>query len=203
MAGFIYHAFDTSNGKAYVGQVGAFGKILEDRKDEHLRSKANRPFSNALRARPEAFVWTVLTSELMSQQELDEAEVYWGMFFNTLVSGGYNLKLGQGHTVWSEEERENNRIIQKKVWKRPGYREMMSAKHEGKKQSLEQVAKRVRTFRELGRRKGVKHSEKTKTLIRMARAEQVFSDETRKRLSEKAKKQWDEGRFDRKRRVAS
>jgi hypothetical protein len=112
----IYHAFDTTNGKAYVGQTG---KTLNERQRRHLNSRANLPFANALRKRPEAFVWTMLTTGVQTQQELDDAEIYWGTFFDCLVPSGYNLKLGQSRMIWSDEQRIRNSVLQKNAANRP------------------------------------------------------------------------------------
>lgn len=119
MNGLVYHAFDTTNGKAYVGQTAS---SLEERRKEHLSCRDRRPFLNALRKRSHAFVWTVLTSGLTSQEDLDKAEIYWGTFFECLVPRGYNLRLGSGHVMWSEAERARNRQAQLLASARPDVR---------------------------------------------------------------------------------
>jgi hypothetical protein len=130
MNGLVYRAFDITNGEPYVGQVGALGKTFEDRKSEHLSSKDNVPFHNALQKRPQAFVWSILTTGLRNQKELDDAEIYWGLYFNCLrkkdKSGGYNLRLGQGRTIWSEEEKFRMSEIQKIAQNRPGVKQHQS-----------------------------------------------------------------------------
>jgi hypothetical protein len=50
-----YKATNTENGKFYIGSTTDF----ESRKREHLRSKANYPFQNALRKNPDLFEWEV------------------------------------------------------------------------------------------------------------------------------------------------
>jgi group I intron endonuclease len=50
-----YKATNTLNGKFYIGSTTNF----EKRKQEHLKSKKNYPFQNALRNNPEAFQWEV------------------------------------------------------------------------------------------------------------------------------------------------
>jgi hypothetical protein len=108
MEGVVYHAFDTTNGKAYVGQTWTG---LDNRMKEHLGNKTNHPFANALRSRPETFVWTVLT-KVSSQNELDSAELYWGEFFSCMVPSGYNLKLGMSRGRVSEETLHRMRVAQ-------------------------------------------------------------------------------------------
>lgn len=100
--GIIYQAFDTSNGKCYVGQTW---ERLEIRRRHHTARQSNcRVFKNALLKRPAAFVWTILTT-CSTQQEMDEAETYWGSFFSSIFPDGYNLKLGNAHGIFSEEAR--------------------------------------------------------------------------------------------------
>jgi group I intron endonuclease len=54
-----YKATNTTNGKFYIGSSVDF----ERRKVEHLRSKENYPFQNALRKNPEAFEWEFWTDD--------------------------------------------------------------------------------------------------------------------------------------------
>lgn len=54
-----YKATNTENGKFYIGSTINF----EQRKQEHLNSKQNYPFQNALRKNPEAFVWEVWSDD--------------------------------------------------------------------------------------------------------------------------------------------
>lgn len=54
-----YRATNTKNGKFYIGSTTNF----ERRKKEHLTSKENYPFQNALRKDPEAFEWEVWSDD--------------------------------------------------------------------------------------------------------------------------------------------
>jgi group I intron endonuclease len=54
-----YKATNTKTGKFYIGSTRNF----EKRKAEHLRSKANLPFQNALRKCPEDFAWEVWSDD--------------------------------------------------------------------------------------------------------------------------------------------
>jgi group I intron endonuclease len=54
-----YKATNTTNGKFYIGSTNNF----EKRKREHLRSRKNYPFQNALRKNPEAFEWEVWSDD--------------------------------------------------------------------------------------------------------------------------------------------
>ncbi len=54
-----YRATNISNGKFYIGSTTNF----EKRKKEHLNSKKNYPFHNALRKSPEEFLWEVWSDD--------------------------------------------------------------------------------------------------------------------------------------------
>jgi hypothetical protein len=54
-----YKATNTTNGKFYIGSSFDF----EVRKAEHLRSRKNYPFQNALRKNPEVFEWEVWSDD--------------------------------------------------------------------------------------------------------------------------------------------
>jgi group I intron endonuclease len=54
-----YKATNTKNGRFYIGSTNNF----EKRKVEHLKSKENLPFQNALRKNPLAFEWEVHSDE--------------------------------------------------------------------------------------------------------------------------------------------
>jgi hypothetical protein len=54
-----YKATNTTNGKFIVGSTFDFNR----RKKEHLNSKANYPFQNALRQNPDAFLWEVWSDD--------------------------------------------------------------------------------------------------------------------------------------------
>lgn len=99
----IYHAFDTSNGKAYVGQTWEWPY----RKKQHL--KGNSYFDRALRKRPQTFVWTILVSDLENQQELDRAEDAFILEFKTIHPLGYNIRRGGSRGKMHEDSKEKCR----------------------------------------------------------------------------------------------
>lgn len=171
MNGLIYHAFDTSNGKSYVGQTAS---TLEVRKKEHLGSKARLPFANALRKRSDSFEWSVLTSNITTQKDLDAAEIYWGLHFGCLLPEGYNLRLGSGHVIWSEEEKERNRRAQRIASSRPEVRERRSKAQRENKSKPEVREKISRTLRE-------------NPFVPSKDARQIMSDASRKNLPNKVR----------------
>lgn len=77
-----YIATNTKTGKFYIGSTNCF----ESRKKQHLKSKRNYPFQNALRKDPDAFLWEYWvddsTEPILEQALLD-------MFFGTQQC--YNL----------------------------------------------------------------------------------------------------------------
>jgi group I intron endonuclease len=70
-----YRATNTINGKFYIGSALDF----ERRKKEHLTSKKNLPFQNALRNNPESFEWEV-TKDDTKDPTLEQAllDMYFG-----------------------------------------------------------------------------------------------------------------------------
>jgi group I intron endonuclease len=66
-----YKATNTTNGRFYIGST----KDFEKRKREHLSSKCNYPFQNALRQNPDAFEWCVHSDDydepILEQSLLD------------------------------------------------------------------------------------------------------------------------------------
>ncbi len=127
--GLIYQAFDTSNGKSYIGQTWL---PWPKRMVQHLGGADKRPsrnglLKNALHARPEAFIWTVLTTHVQTQKELDDAETYWGTFFDVLHPNGYCLKLGRGRGLMSDETKSRLSASLKRAWSRPEARARMVA----------------------------------------------------------------------------
>ncbi len=79
---FTYKATNTLNGKFYIGST----KDFEKRKKDHLTSRLNYPFQNALRKNPESFIWEVVEDDsgepVLEQSLLD-------MWFGTEMC--YNL----------------------------------------------------------------------------------------------------------------
>ena len=54
-----YIAINKSNGKFYIGSTNN----LERRKKEHLKTKSNYPFNNALRRNPDLFEWETIEDD--------------------------------------------------------------------------------------------------------------------------------------------
>ncbi|MHB8407906.1 MAG: GIY-YIG nuclease family protein [Acidiferrobacterales bacterium] len=110
----IYCAFNTRNGKYYVGQTV---QSLEKRRGAHLQlRKRGGAFRSALRKYgPRAFVWSILTV-CQSHAEMNAAEAYWVRELNSLAPHGYNLIEGGGATGKMTDEA---RARLRKVFSRP------------------------------------------------------------------------------------
>lgn len=100
-----YIAINTLNGKFYIGS----SKNFEQRKKEHLGSKANYPFQNALRKSPEVFEWEV-HSDGYEEPVLEQALL--DMYFNTEQC--YNLNpLAERPPNLSNTTQWKNELLQK------------------------------------------------------------------------------------------
>ena len=130
-----YKATNTLNGKFYIGSTSDFKR----RKREHLTSKENYPFQNALRKNPNAFEWEVNEDD-SSEPILEQALL--DMWFGTEMC--YNLNpaasrppvmSGRDHPMFgvpkSDEVKQKNREahLGKKATKET--RELMSSQRQG------------------------------------------------------------------------
>lgn len=97
----IYHIFCTVNGKCYIGQTW---RTLEQRWKEHKKGRGRSPhLKNAItKYGIERFVITTLTSGLLTQEQADQAEIYWIQYFDS-INNGYNVKEGGSAGAHSEE----------------------------------------------------------------------------------------------------
>ncbi len=142
MNGLIYHAFCTTNGKCYVGQTI---RSLKSRRGDHLskaRCGSKDLIHNAIRKYGiSAFDWTVLTTNIHDQIELDTAEIYWVAFFKSFGPEGYNET--PGGAGWVGHNRKGRKQT-------PEWIEKRAAANRGKKlgpQSPELVARRAAALR--------------------------------------------------------
>ena len=85
-----YKATNTINGKFYIGSANNF----EARKKQHLKSKSNYPFQNALRNNPDSFEWEVWTDEC-DEPVLEQALL--DMWFGTEQCYNLNPYAGRPH----------------------------------------------------------------------------------------------------------
>ena len=102
----IYKATNTVNNKCYIGQTRG---TLDGRIKSHLKTsrntykKSKTVFSKAiLKYGIDIFNWEVIC-EVETLEELNEKEIYYISFYNTVSPYGYNLTLGGSSFLASEE----------------------------------------------------------------------------------------------------
>ena len=123
--GKIYRCFNKINGKSYIGQT--ISKYLTNRISghyhsarQHLKKNENNKFHNALRKyNKEDFEWTIIESDITTQEELDQKEKHYIKEFNSLGQTGYNsISGGYGGNKFSEEVIKKMSESAKKRWQR-------------------------------------------------------------------------------------
>jgi group I intron endonuclease len=171
--GIIYQAFDTSNGKSYIGQTT---RSLEIRKNEHWNEESNsRKFKNAFRLRPKAFVWNILTT-CYNFNDLNVCEMYWIRFFNSIFDG-YNLREGgQSGGKMSDESRQLMSLS--KIGNQNG------KGHRRSKEQNELVSQKLKKFYE----NRDPFSAESREKARQAKIGKKHSEETKKKMSLSQKK---------------
>ena len=114
--GTIYKVTSPS-GKVYIGQTK---KSFESRKARHIReannpnsNTYNRKFAKAIRKYRDQLIWEILHSNIESQQQLDELEVYlieatqsYKYGYNSNMGGAGNI--GYQHSNRSKTKMSNN-----------------------------------------------------------------------------------------------
>ena len=130
----IYKIENKLNGKVYIGQTI---RSFEERINEHKR-KHKRGIGQAIdKYGEENFTYEII-DYADSENSLNELEIYYIQYFNSLVPNGYNLCLGGGNTSGyhhTEESKSKMSKSQKGKWEKennPFY---------GKHHSEEQKAK--------------------------------------------------------------
>lgn len=91
----IYQAKNKINGKKYIGQTI---RSFVQRKYEHIAASKNgckNYFHSAIRKYgKENFEWTILEENVLNKKRLDEIEIFYIGYFDTLAPNGYNLTIG-------------------------------------------------------------------------------------------------------------
>lgn len=127
----IYKVTNIINGKVYIGQTTL---SLKERQQSHKRESENPKrktvyFHNALlKYGFDSFIWEEIDTAI-TQEELDEKEVYWISYYNsTDKTKGYNLKAGGlGGGKNSKETLEKIGETTKQKWADPVIAEKMLA----------------------------------------------------------------------------
>ena len=110
MSGTIYRAFDISNNMSYIGQTWY---TMEQRKKRHIhdaKKKNDGHFHISLKIRLDAFFWTIETTGIETQIELDNAEINCIRKYESLHPFGYNLAEGGKGCRATEESRKKMSI---------------------------------------------------------------------------------------------
>lgn len=187
--GYIYIIENTANGKCYIGQTrGSTEQRLKGHIAESKNEKNTRPLCRAIRKYgEESFIIKPLFT-CFDEETMNYMEVFFIDNFGTFGHGGYNATTG-GHqcrgTVYSEETRKKIAMKNTGQKRTPEQVEKIRQSQIGKKMS-EESKKKIGSYWKGRKRKPEKHDyprhPNKKTLNT-----HVLSEETRKRMSEKAK----------------
>ena len=103
----IYKIVNCVNGKIYIGQTI---QKLERRMYSHFNRHTKTCISKAIQKYgKENFKYEIIDTA-KTREELDDKEIYWIKYYNSLVPNGYNLELGGNrHKEIHEETREKLR----------------------------------------------------------------------------------------------
>jgi group I intron endonuclease len=204
MQAHVYLVTNSVNGKQYVGQtINSSNKLGHGRvllKAYKLHGKDN-------------FSYEPICSGINNRATLNFIERFWINVMGTLVPNGYNIELGGSEgSTWTEERRRKHGLALKghrgwrkglnlpspnkgKVYPEEGKRKLSEAlkgrvsPNWGKKASEETKAKMTASqkahWEKVGSpNKGRKHSEETKAKMRAARANRIYTDEDKRKISE-------------------
>lgn len=168
--GIIYCATNRINGKRYIGQTTYTlgfrknGHGIDAKRQTHRFARAINKYGI------EGFEWREI-DRAISANELNEKEVYWIGFFDSLRRDkGYNLQGGGGAKTMAEETKRKISALLKQTF-------LNGRVHPntGKKLPRPQVEKQAAKLREayakgfINPRKGVRLTEDTKQRIRLAK----------------------------------
>jgi group I intron endonuclease len=166
----IYCLININTGKKYVGKTK---KDISVRFNEHIYNAFNLEldfylYQSMRKHGSDAFSYEIL-EQCINEEKLDEQEKYWIKTLETYKPNiGYNGTMGGdgGHIT-------------------PEIRAKISKANKGRVQTLEDRQKKSKAA------KGRKHSSETLALLKIVRNERPLpTEETRKKMSEAAKKRW-------------
>src|SRR5574344_824807 len=103
----IYCIFNVKNDKYYIGQTNSLKKYggLLQRLKTHITSLRGGYHDNIFFQRSfnkygeNCFRFQIL--EICSEKDLNDREIYWGEFYNSLSPNGYNFMLGEEGALFS------------------------------------------------------------------------------------------------------
>lgn len=172
----IYKITNNLNGKAYIGQTM---QMLKNRMRRHLMGDLY--IDLALKKYGIENFTVEVIEECKSVDELNEREIYYIAFFNTLYPNGYNMTEGGSNGIPSEATRQKQSESHIKAYQNP---EILKRHSEGQKRRFEREEERQKVVDFMtGREMPLETREKiSNTLI-----EFNADPEERKRKSERAK----------------
>lgn len=136
------------SGKIYIGQTVNIEKRFKEYKNIHVTIKQQIKIYNSLKKYgSENHIFEIIEECLLEQ--LDEREIYWGVYYKTLESEfGLNLRLGKGRGLVSQETKD--RIGDKNKKPKPkGFGEIISLLKKGKPNLLNRGKFRSQETKEL------------------------------------------------------
>lgn len=196
--GIIYKVTNKVNGKIYIGQTtqalrrraqGHFADVSMNR-DKSIFHKALKKYDR------EDFVWEIL-EYCSTKAELDEMEFHYIRQYNSFGPGGYNLTLGGAGVVgFSHTAATKIKISEQQLGTANSF---FGKNHtdEAIKKIRESSTERTHTLEHklaiIGNGNyfyGKTHTQEVKDKIAEANKKRVWSDASRKKLSEARKKYW-------------
>lgn len=124
----IYMIQNKINGKIYIGQsINIYQRWMS-----HKSNKLSTYISNAFsKYSIENFSFSIL--EKCEKSELNNRECFYiKLYHSTDKEFGYNLMQGGYNHEWSNEMKQKNSKISKKLWQNDDYRKRLSESHKGK-----------------------------------------------------------------------
>src|SRR6056300_63753 len=108
----IIYKITSPSGKVYVGQtVRSFEKRMQEHRDVKSKCSAVR---NAIDKYGDEMKYEIIEDNV-PQEQLDEREIYWISYFNSLRPNGYNLKTGGRFYKATQEMCDNMRDAKRKL----------------------------------------------------------------------------------------
>ncbi|MDE2099164.1 MAG: GIY-YIG nuclease family protein [Patescibacteria group bacterium] len=157
--GTVYLVESKTSGKLYIGQTW---KPIEVRWKEHVSTTKKLLLHNAIRKYgPEDFSISIIETDINVQSDLDNAEIFWIEWYNSIVPFGYNLTFGGRGGKLSE-------LTKAKI----------SASHKGIRPS-EETKQKLRDAN-----LGKKASLETRILLSKMRIGHAVSEETKQKIRE-------------------
>lgn len=198
--GIIYKIENKQNGKVYIGQTkGSLKERLNNNFHGHFKrafvENKNHPLYDAMRKYGKSgFTYEII--EEVSNDLLDEREIYWIEFYNSHnILKGYNLTdggKGISGTKWSREARRKQSIRMKQKMNTPQVKKKLS---EGVRRANAARSEEAQKMAKSHRIEGLKHSWSKKTpqekeKFRESIRKSKSSITERKRMSERMKAVW-------------